>query len=70
LNSLYPNVDIHTRQFDAADEAAVEKVVKEAVDTYGRLDAVFANAGISNGTIFTETSAEDFMEVMRVNTLR
>jgi NAD(P)-dependent dehydrogenase (short-subunit alcohol dehydrogenase family) len=70
LNSLYPDVDIHPRSFDAANEAAVEKVVGEAVEKYGRLDVFFANAGIATGAIFTETEAEDFMEVMRVNTLR
>jgi len=69
LKSLYPDVEIHTRAFDAADEAAVEKVVKEAVDSYGRLDVFFANAGMSTGAIFTETKATAFMEVMRVNTL-
>jgi NAD(P)-dependent dehydrogenase (short-subunit alcohol dehydrogenase family) len=69
LNSLYPSVDIHTRQFDAANEAAVEKVVQEAVDKYGRLDVFFANAGVSSGTVFTETTVEQFMNVMRVNTL-
>ena len=36
LQSLYPAVDIHTRQFDASDEAAVKGVVDEAVETYGR----------------------------------
>jgi NAD(P)-dependent dehydrogenase (short-subunit alcohol dehydrogenase family) len=70
LNSLYPDVEIHTRSFDAANEASVEKVCKEAIEKYGRLDTFFANAGIATGAIFTETTAEDFMEVMRVNTLR
>jgi NAD(P)-dependent dehydrogenase (short-subunit alcohol dehydrogenase family) len=70
LRALYPDVKVHTRQFDASDEAEVEKVVKEAVDTYGRLDVFFANAGIATGAIFTETTSEDFMRVMRVNTLR
>jgi NAD(P)-dependent dehydrogenase (short-subunit alcohol dehydrogenase family) len=70
LNSLYPSVDIHTRQFDAANEASVEKVVNEAVQEYGRLDVFFANAGISGGTIFTETTEEQFMNIMRVNSLR
>lgn len=70
LKQLYPEVEVHAREFDAADEAEVEKVVKEAVDKYGRLDIFFANAGIATGAIFTETTSEDFMEVMRVNTLR
>jgi NAD(P)-dependent dehydrogenase (short-subunit alcohol dehydrogenase family) len=70
LNSLYPGVDIHTRQFDASEEAAVQNVVEEAVAKYGRLDIFFANAGTSSGTLFTETTTEDFMKVMKVNTLR
>jgi NAD(P)-dependent dehydrogenase (short-subunit alcohol dehydrogenase family) len=70
LKELYPKVEIHPRCFDAADEAEVEKVVKEAVDKYGRLDIFFANAGIATGAIFTESSVEDFMEVIRVNSLR
>jgi NADP-dependent 3-hydroxy acid dehydrogenase YdfG len=70
LNSLYPKVDIHIRQFDAGDEASVKNVVQEAVDKYGRLDVFFANAGIASGKIFTETTSEEFMNMMRVNTLR
>lgn len=70
LKELYPKVEVHARAFDAADEVEVEKVVQEAVDKYGRLDIFFANAGIATGAIFTETTSEDFMEVMRVNTLR
>lgn len=70
LNALYPAVDIHPRCFDAADEKEVEKVTKEAFDTYGRLDVMFANAGMASGAVFTQTTPEDFMEMMRVNTLR
>jgi NAD(P)-dependent dehydrogenase (short-subunit alcohol dehydrogenase family) len=40
------------------------------VEKYGRLDVFFANAGIATGAVFTNTTPEDFMEVMRVNTLR
>jgi NAD(P)-dependent dehydrogenase (short-subunit alcohol dehydrogenase family) len=70
LNSLYPDVDIHPRSFDAADEAEVKKVCEEATEKYGRLDVFFANAGIASGGLFTEIDPEDFMEMMRVNTLR
>ncbi|KAL9079553.1 MAG: hypothetical protein Q9157_001550 [Trypethelium eluteriae] len=66
LNSLYPNVEIHPRQFDAADEESVKKVVQEALDKYGRLDVMFANAGVSlTQTRFTESSTEDFMKVRK-----
>lgn len=32
---------------DVADEPAVEKLVRKAVDSYGRLDVIFNNAGIT-----------------------
>lgn len=70
INSLYPNVEIHTRSFDASDEESVKKVVGEAVSTYGRLDVFFANAGIASGKIFTEVTPDEFMRMMKVNTMR
>jgi NAD(P)-dependent dehydrogenase (short-subunit alcohol dehydrogenase family) len=66
---LDPAVDIHTRQFDAADEPAVKQVVQEALDKYGRLDVFFANAGISSGKVFWEEDSAGFMNMMRTNTL-
>ncbi|KAI9667544.1 MAG: hypothetical protein M1821_000360 [Bathelium mastoideum] len=70
LNSLYPDVDTHPRQLDAGDEESVKNVVQEALDKYGRLDVMYANAGINlTTTRFTESSADDFMKVLRTNTL-
>ncbi|KAI9930583.1 hypothetical protein ASPWEDRAFT_467946 [Aspergillus wentii DTO 134E9] len=70
LASLYPSVDVHTRQFDAGDEAAVKAVVGDAVNTYGRLDVFFANAGIvGQPKIFTDIEGEEFMETLKTNTL-
>lgn len=46
-------------------------MVDDAVQRYGRLDVFFANAGITGpNVIFTGLSAEDFMNVYKVNTLR
>ncbi|KAF1817355.1 NAD(P)-binding protein [Eremomyces bilateralis CBS 781.70] len=69
LESLYPNVDVHIRQFDAANEDAVKGVVQEALDKYGRLDVFFANAGIANAQVFWEEEADTFMNMMRTNVL-
>ena len=69
LHSLYPDVDIHTRQFDASDEESVQNVVAEAVDTYGRLDVFFANAGISSAKVFWEEDTAGFMKMLKTNTL-
>ncbi|KAJ5516077.1 hypothetical protein PENPOL_c023G01589 [Penicillium polonicum] len=70
LESLYPNVDIHVRSFDAADEKALSGVIDEAVSTYGRLDVFFANAGVvGQPKLFTEIDGEGFLNTMRVNAL-
>ncbi|KAI1084567.1 3-oxoacyl-acyl carrier protein reductase [Whalleya microplaca] len=68
INSLYPKVEVHVRQFDAADEKAVKAVVDHALDTYGRLDVFFANAGIvGRPTRFTDIGKDEFMKVMDTN---
>ncbi len=71
INALWPQVDIHVRQFDAADEKAVKAVVDDAMARYGRLDVFFANAGtVGPHALFSDISGDDFMNVFRVNTLR
>ncbi|KUJ23039.1 NAD(P)-binding protein [Mollisia scopiformis] len=68
LASLYPDVEVHTRQFDASDEAAVKAVVDDAVQRYGRLDIFFANAGIiGQPKIFSEITAEQFLNTLKTN---
>lgn len=69
LNSLYPEVEVHIRKFDVADEESVKNVVQEALDNHGRLDIMFANAGISSMKLFHDASGEEFMKMMRTNTL-
>jgi NAD(P)-dependent dehydrogenase (short-subunit alcohol dehydrogenase family) len=44
-------------------------VVQDALDTYGRLDVFFANAGISSGQVFWEETPENFMKMLKTNTL-
>lgn len=70
MATLYPNVDVHVRSFDAADEKALIAVIDEAIAQYGRLDIFFANAGIvGQPKVFTEVGGDDFMKTMRVNAL-
>lgn len=70
MNSLYPGVDVHTRQFDAADEKAVVAVIDDAISKYGRLDIFFANAGIvGQPMLFTEIDGDGFMQTMKTNAL-
>lgn len=70
MESLYPGVDVHVRQFDAADEKAVTAVIDDAIAKYGRLDVFFANAGIvGQPKMFTQIDGDAFMNTMRVNAL-
>lgn len=71
IESKYAGVEVNARKFDASNEAAVKAVVDEAMEKYGRLDVFFANAGIIGPhALFTDCSDDDFMEVLKVNTLR
>lgn len=70
MRELYPDVDVVTRVLDVGDEAAVQAVVADALATHGRLDIMFANAGIvGTPATFADISAEGFMSTMRVNAL-
>lgn len=75
ITAKYPGVDVHVRQFDAADEAAVKGVVDEAMAKYGRLDVFFANAGTvgakgpAGPAMIGDIEVNDFTNTMRVNTL-
>lgn len=62
---------MHTRKFDAADEASVKAVVDDAVKAYGRLDIFFANAGIVGQTkLFTDITADEVLATLRTNVVR
>jgi NAD(P)-dependent dehydrogenase (short-subunit alcohol dehydrogenase family) len=55
---------------DVADESAVERSFAQTVEAFGRVDACFANAGVSGrsgGQSFTEMSTEEWRRVMSVN---
>ncbi|KAI1106399.1 NAD(P)-binding protein [Jackrogersella minutella] len=68
IEGLYPGIEVHVRQFDAADEKAVKAVVDHAVDTYGRLDVFFANAGIIGPyAMFTDVGKDEFMKTFDTN---
>lgn len=71
LKSLYPGIEVHARKFDAADEAAMKAVVEEAVSKYGRLDVMFANAGVSGSLRdFRDVEADEVLGVLRTNVVR
>jgi NAD(P)-dependent dehydrogenase (short-subunit alcohol dehydrogenase family) len=53
---------------DVADEQQAEALVKHAVDTFGRLDMAFNNAGIAGPSgVFTDETFEQFDNVNAIN---
>lgn len=71
IEALYPGTEVHVRRFDAADEEEVKAVVKHAVDTYGRLDVFFANAGVVGPhKLFADVEKGEFMKVLDTNVAR
>ena len=53
---------------DVADEAQVAAMIRTTVDTYGRLDAAFNNAGVQVDAVeLPDVSDEDYDRVMAVN---
>ncbi|KAJ5924904.1 hypothetical protein N7454_007543 [Penicillium verhagenii] len=52
---------------DVSNQADVERLVAEAVDTFGTLDVMVANAGILDTTSLLELTPEKWDRVMAVN---
>jgi NAD(P)-dependent dehydrogenase (short-subunit alcohol dehydrogenase family) len=53
---------------DVADDAQVEAMVAQTVDTFGRLDVAYNNAGVQNVLAETaDTTREDYDHVMGIN---
>ncbi len=50
-----------------ADPAGAESIVRQALDSFGRIDCVINNAGILRDRFFHKMSVEDFETVVRVH---
>ena len=59
---------VHAFVSDVGDEAQVEASFAASVAALGKVDACFANAGVSSkGTLLTDMSLEEFRRVQRIN---
>jgi NAD(P)-dependent dehydrogenase (short-subunit alcohol dehydrogenase family) len=53
---------------DAGSEKDVMAFIDRAVSSYGRLDAIWANAGVSGGLVpLAEQTVEHWQEILRIN---
>lgn len=60
-------VDVLTVKADVCDKAQVDEMVKAALDKFGSIDVLVNNAGISLQKLFTDTTVEDWNEVISTN---
>jgi NAD(P)-dependent dehydrogenase (short-subunit alcohol dehydrogenase family) len=53
---------------DAGSESDVKAFIDKAVSSYGKLDAIWANAGVSGGLVpLLEQTVEQWQEILRIN---
>jgi NAD(P)-dependent dehydrogenase (short-subunit alcohol dehydrogenase family) len=52
---------------DVGDEASIEAMVKQTLDTFGRIDILYNNAGILFNSMIADTTLKRWELVMRVN---
>lgn len=60
-------VQVFSIQSDAANFDAAHKVVKQVVDTFGQLDILVCNAGITRDTLLMRMSEQQWDDVLNVN---
>lgn len=67
--SIKPSADpdIHTVAGDISKPETAERIVREALERYGRIDALVNNAGVFLAKPFVEMSEEDYEHNLRVN---
>jgi SDR family mycofactocin-dependent oxidoreductase len=58
---------ILAREIDVRDAAGQERVIADAIEQFGRLDIVVANAGVLNWGRLWEISAEQWQETLDTN---
>ena len=56
-----------SRRVDVADREVMHDVAEAALAHYGRVDAIFNNAGVSVAQTLVDTSYEDFEWLMNIN---
>jgi NAD(P)-dependent dehydrogenase (short-subunit alcohol dehydrogenase family) len=59
---------IEAMMLDAGSENDVKAYIDKAVSKYGKLDAIWANAGVSGGLVpLADQTVEHWMEILRIN---
>lgn len=69
LQMQYSNVLLHTMACDVSNEQECRRFIESTVDTFGGIDILINNAGISMRSLFFDTEMDVIRRVMDVNFL-
>jgi len=59
---------VETISADVGDEAQVKGFVDQCIESFGGLDVIYANAGVSGGAVpLFEQTPEQWQEILRIN---
>ena len=67
LREKYPSATVEGISPNLADLESVRSAFRQVADTYGRIDVLVNNAGVSERTPFTDYTQETFDRVMDLN---
>jgi short-subunit dehydrogenase len=69
LQMEYSRVMLHAVACDVSSEAECRKFIESTIDTFGRIDVLINNAGISMRALFLDCDTEVTRKVMEINFL-
>lgn len=67
IQQAYPNAEIKTFVADVTDATAVQKVIDGTVAAYGRVDALFNNAGIMPVNNLDQLAHDEWQNMLDIN---
>ena len=67
LRMEYSNVMLHTMACDVSDEKDCQRFIESTIETFGGIDILINNAGISMRSLFNDVDTEVLRKVMDTN---
>ncbi|WP_080873546.1 SDR family oxidoreductase [Oceanobacillus timonensis] len=67
IKEAFPEADIHIQEADVTNYEDVQKVVDLAMNTYGRIDVLYNNAGIMPTAPIVEGRRDEWQKMLDIN---
>src|SRR5579871_751465 len=69
LQVEYPNVLLHAEACDVSNEQDCKRFIQSTIETFGTIDIIINNAGISMRSLFSDVDVDVIKRVMEINFL-